>query len=291
MVLAWTMDKIGPMTRSAEDCALVFNAIQGPDTFDHAVKDVPFNWNAALPLSSMRFAYIEPQLQRTSQTDSTMIRPPVNDNVKAAIAALESQGAKVKMIPPLPTANQYASLILDAECAAAFQPDTLTDKVKELETPRDFLGRPGGYSTWAGTFRRGQFVPAAEFINAMRARTILMQQYWDVFKDVDVVILNNENTSVTNLTGTPCITVPTAIMVPPPQQGRGGGGGGGGRGGAGAATDTANRVPAPPPPARLPRPGQVRFLGALYRDDHVLRAAHAFQRATNFHKEKPPLFP
>jgi Asp-tRNA(Asn)/Glu-tRNA(Gln) amidotransferase A subunit family amidase len=299
MTLAWSMDKIGPITRSAEDCALVFSAIQGPDNSDRAVKDVPFNWNATMPLSKLRFAYIEPQLQRTSQTDSTMIRPPVNDNVKAAIAALESHGAKVKMIPPLPTANQYASLILDAECGAAFQPDTLTDKVKELETPRDFLspdpqGRVRGYSTWAGTFRRGQFVPAVEYINAMRARTILMQQYWDVFKDVDVVIMSGaggptaENTSVTNLTGTPCITVPTSVAVPP--QGRGGGGGGRG-GAAGAATDTANRTPAPPPPPRLARPGSIRFLGALYRDDHVLRAAHAFQQATTFHKEKPPLFP
>jgi Asp-tRNA(Asn)/Glu-tRNA(Gln) amidotransferase A subunit family amidase len=295
MTLAWTMDKAGPITRSAEDCALVFAAVQGPDTFDQAVKDVPFNWNATMPLSSLRFAYIEPQLQRTSQTDSTMIRPPVSDGIKAAIAALESHGAKVRMIPPLPTANQYAGLILDAECAAAFQADTLTDKIKELETPRDFLGRPGGYSTWATTFRRGQFVPAAEYINAMRARTILMQQYWDAFKDVDVVIMNSgggatgENTSVTNLTGTPCITVPTALTVPPAQGGRGGGGGRGGAGGA--ATDTANRAPAPPPPPRAARPGSVRFLGALYRDDHVLRAAHAFQQATTFHKEKPPLFP
>ena len=295
MTLAWTMDKIGPITRSAEDCALVFDAIQGPDGSDRAVKDVPFNWNAITPLSKLRFAYVEPQLQRTSATDSTMVKPPVNDQVKAAIAALESRGAAVRMIPPLPTANQYASLILDSECGAAFQADTLTDKIKELETPREFLpadpqGRVRGYSTWANTFRRGQFVPAADYINAMRARTILMQQYWDVFKDVDIVILTNENTSVTNLTGTPCITVPTALAVPPAQGGRGGGGGGRG-GGAAAATDTANRAPAPPPPPRLARPGSVRFLGALYRDDHILRAAHAFQQATTFHKEKPPLFP
>ena len=289
MTLAWTMDKIGPITRSAEDCALVFAAIQGPDNADRAVKDVPFNWNATMPLAGVRFAYIEPQPQRTSQTDSTMVTPPVNDMVKAAIAALESHGAKVKMVKPLPTANQYAGLILDAECAAAFQADTLTDKIKELETIHDFSpdrqGRPGPYSTWATTFRRGQFVPAAEYINAMRARTILQQQYWDAFKDVDVIIMSGaggvtaENTSATNLTGTPCITVPTAVAVP--QAGRGGGGGRGG-----AAPDPN----APPPPARPARPGSIRFLGALYRDDLVLRAAHAFQQSTDYHKAKPPLF-
>jgi Asp-tRNA(Asn)/Glu-tRNA(Gln) amidotransferase A subunit family amidase len=292
MALTWTMDKIGPMTRSAEDAALVFAAIQGPDNVDRAVKDVPFNWNASSPLGKLRFAYIEPPLQRASQTDSTMIRPAIHANVKAAIDALESQGIKVRKIPALPTANQYAGLILDAECAAAFQPDTLNGRVKELETPRDFLGRPGGYSTWAGTFRRGQFVPAVEYLNAMRARTKLMQEYWDVFKEVDIVIAGGtgattENTSVTNLTGTPCVIVPTAMFVPLPQQtGRGGGGrGGAGRGGADSASRPAEQLP-----PRPPRPGTVRFLGALYRDDLVLRAAHAFQSVTNFHKEKPPQF-
>lgn len=285
MALTYTMDKIGPMTRSAEDCALVFAAIQGPDNVDRAVKAVPFSWNAALPLAKLRIAYIEPPMQRTSPADSTMIRPPINANVKAAIDALESQGAKVRMIPPLPTANQYASLILDAECAAAFQPDTLNGKVRELDTPRPFVNNgTGRYSTWGGTFRRGQFVPAVEYINAMRARTMLQQEYWDAFKNVDVVIAGGgqgtgENTSVTNLTGTPCITVPTALTVPAQ------GGRGGGRGGAAPDTNA-------PPPAPLPaRPGGVRFLGALYRDDLVLRAAHAFQQVTAFHKAKPPLFP
>jgi Asp-tRNA(Asn)/Glu-tRNA(Gln) amidotransferase A subunit family amidase len=218
-----------------------------------------------------------------------MVTLPVNPNVQAAIDALKAQGATVKMIKPLPTANQYAGLILDAECGAAFQPDTVNGKIRELDTPRDFLNRPGAYSTWGGTFRRGQFVPAADYINAMRLRTKLQKEYWDAFKDVDVVIAagaggpipngTSENTSVTNLTGTPCITVPAAMYVP--QQG--GRGGGGGRGGA---------APDAPAPAPLPaRPGGVRFLGALYRDDLVLRAAHAFQQKTDFHKAKPPQFP
>jgi Asp-tRNA(Asn)/Glu-tRNA(Gln) amidotransferase A subunit family amidase len=293
MALSYTMDKIGPMTRSAEDCALVFAAIQGPDNVDRSVKDVPFTWNAATPLSKLRIAYIEPPMQRTAQTDSTMIRPPINPNVQAAIDALKAQGATIKMIPPLPTANQYAGLILDAECAAAFQPDTVNGKIRELDTPREFLttdaeraaGRTStrAYSTWAGTFRRGQFVPAVEYINAMRARTKLQKDYWDAFKDVDVVIAGGntaENTSVTNLTGTPAITVPAAMMTPPQ-----GGGRGGGRGGA--APDANAPAPAPLPA----RPSGVRFLGALYRDDLVLRVAHAFQSGTDYHKPKPPQFP
>jgi Asp-tRNA(Asn)/Glu-tRNA(Gln) amidotransferase A subunit family amidase len=291
MALGYTMDKIGPITRSAEDCALVFAAIQGPDNVDHATKDVPFTWNATAPLSRLRIGYIEPQPQRRSQSDSTMFTPDVSRDVTAAIEALKSLGATVKMIKPLPTANQYAQLILYAECGAAFQPDTLNGRTRELDTPRDFLnngGRP--YSTWGGTFRQAQFIPATEYINAMRARTKLQQEMWDAYKDVDVVILastagggpvgvTGENTSVTNLTGNPCITAPAA-MYTPTQGGRGGGG----RGGAADPN-------APPPPAQPPRPGTVRFLGALYRDDLVLRVAHAYQSATAFHKATPPQFP
>src|SRR3954462_858472 len=165
-----------------------------------------------------------------------MVTLPINPNVQAAIDAMKAQGATAKMIKPLPTANQYAGLILDAECGAAFQPDTLNGKIRELDTPRDFLNRPGAYSTWGTTFRRGQFVPAADYINAMRLRTKLQKEYWDAFKDVDVVIaagagggatgVTGENTSVTNLTGTPCITVPTALYVPQQFGGRGGGRGG-----------------------------------------------------------------
>jgi Asp-tRNA(Asn)/Glu-tRNA(Gln) amidotransferase A subunit family amidase len=300
MALAYTMDKVGPMTRSAEDCALVFAAIHGSDNIDRAVKDVPFSWSAASPLAKLRIAYIEPQPQRTSQADSTMVTPAVNANVQAAIEVLKAQGATIKSIKPLPTANQYASLILDAECGAAFQPDTVNGRIRELDTPREFLAtadeRAAGrastraYSTWGGTFRRGQFVPAVEYINAMRARTKLQQEYWDAFKDVDVVIMagagggaagvTGENTSVTNLTGNPCITAPVALYTPPPQQA----GRGGGRGGA--------PDPNAPPPQALPaRPGTIRFLGALYRDDLVLRVAHAFQSSTGFHKAKPPQFP
>ena len=300
MALAYTMDKVGPMTRSAEDCALVFAAIQGPDNIDRAVKEVPFSWNAALPLAKLRIAYIEPQPQRVSQSDSTMVTPAINSNVQAAIDVLRAQGATVKPIKPLPTANQYAGIILDAECGAAFQHDTLNGKARELDTPREFLttaeeraaGRTStrAYSTWGGTFRRGQFVPAVEYINAMRARTKLQQEYWDVFKDVDVVIMagagggaagvTGENTSVTNLTGNPVITAPVAMYTPPVQQG----GRGGGRGGA---PETNAPAPAPLPA----RPGTIRFLGALYRDDLVTRVSHAFQSATEFHKAKPPQFP
>jgi Asp-tRNA(Asn)/Glu-tRNA(Gln) amidotransferase A subunit family amidase len=278
MALSWTMDKIGPMTRSAEDCALVFAAIQGPDNFDRAIKDVPFNWNATTPLSKLRIAYFEPQGRNGAPAT-------LNDITKSVIDSLERQGAKLKMIPPPPQTHVFDSgIILDAECAAAFQPDTLNGKIKELETPRPFVtpGRNGyaGYSTWPGTFRSGEFIPAVEYINAMRARTTMMQDWWDLFKDVDVIVTTNEPLGVTNLTGTPCVAAPTAMYVPQPPQGRGGGGAP-----SIPVTDTTIR---PPRPAR---PGNVRFLGALYRDDLVLRVANAFQSNTNFHKERPPQFP
>jgi Asp-tRNA(Asn)/Glu-tRNA(Gln) amidotransferase A subunit family amidase len=274
MALSWTMDKIGPMTRSAEDCAMVFAVIQGPDGADKAIKDVPFAFNAAIPLSKLRIAYFEPQGRNGAPAT-------LNEITKSVIDSLEKQGAKLKMISAPPQTNAFNSgIILDAECAAAFQPDTLNGKIKELETPRPFVtpGRNGyaGYSTWPDTFRTGQFIPAVEYINAMRVRTRLMQDWWELFKDVDVIVTTNEPLGVTNLTGTPCVAAPTAMYVPSRAQGRGFGG---------AAPDTTNL------PARPARPGNVRFLGALYRDDLVLRVAHAFQSNTDFHKERPPLFP
>ena len=278
MALSWTMDKIGPMTRSAEDCALVFAAIQGPDGFDKAIKDVPFTWNATMPLSKLRIGYMEP-------TGRNGAPPAQVEIIKSVVESLEKQGVKLKLIPQPPQTNAINSgIILDAECAAAFQPDTLNGKIKELETPRDFLdngaapasgGPRRGYSTWPGTFRTGQFIPAVEYINAMRARTRLCQDWWDLFKDVDVIVTTNEPLGVTNLTGTPCVAAPTAMYTPPRAQQ--------GRGGAGVDTTTL--------PARPARPGNVRFMGALYRDDLVLRAVQAFQSNTSFHKERPPLFP
>ena len=162
------------------------------------------------------------------------------------------------------------------ECGAAFEPDTLNGKIKELES----------YSTWPNTFRTAQFLPAVDYVNANRVRVAAMNQTWELFSKYDVVVTPRENTSVTNIVGTPSIVVPTGFAIPQPF-GRGGGGGGRGAGG-GRGGDTTR--PAAPPPVTVPLPTSVYVMGPIFQDEKNLLVAHAFQQATDFHKKHPPQF-
>jgi len=286
MALSWTTDKLGPICRSAEDCALVFDAIQGPDGQDYSVKQYPFNWNASTKLSQLRIAYIKTSNGRNlfERRDATGATVP-NAEALNFLKVLESLGAKlVEIEEPTPNYGYLDSIILDAECGAAFQGDTLNGKIKELEP----------YSTWPNTFRAAQFVPGVDYVNANRARIRAMNLMWDLFEKYDVVVSPQENTSVTNITGTPSIVVPTGFAIPGPQQGRGGRGGEGGGGGAGGRGGDTTRVtvPATPPPPvpTIPVPTSMYIMGPIFQDEKNLLVAHAFQSATDFHKKHPPQF-
>jgi Asp-tRNA(Asn)/Glu-tRNA(Gln) amidotransferase A subunit family amidase len=210
MALSWTTDKLGPICRSAEDCALVFDAIQGPDGIDRAVKAYPFNWNAGTKLSSLKIAYFKSTFDRRG-ADGNMTPIPEAMNF---LKVLEAQGAKLEAIEvPAPNYGFLDNIILNSECGAAFEGDTLNSKIKELEP----------YSSWPNTFRGAQFVPAVDYVNANRARVLAMNQMWDLFSKYDVVLTPSENTSVTNITGTPSVVVPTGFAIPQPF-GRGGAG-------------------------------------------------------------------
>ena len=286
MALSWTMDKLGPICRSAEDCALVFDAIQGPDGIDYSVKTYPFNWNASVKLSQLRIAYIKSHFEGT-RPDGTPFR---NDEALNVLKVLESLGAKLTEIDePTPTSGFLAQLTLNAECGAAFQGDTLNGKIKELEP----------YSTWPNTFRTAQFLPAADYVNAQRMRTKLCKQWWDLFREHDVILTPRENTSVTNITGTPSIVVPTGFAIPQ-NNGRGGGPGRGGPPGVARAdsarADSARAdsgrtaPPPPPPPSTIPLPTWIYLMGPIYQDEKILAVAHAFQSVTHFHLKRPPAF-
>jgi Asp-tRNA(Asn)/Glu-tRNA(Gln) amidotransferase A subunit family amidase len=282
MALSWTTDKLGPICRTAEDCALVFDAIQGPDGIDYSVKQYPFNWNANLKLSQLKIAYFKSDFERRAQDGTaTPIAEAMN-----FLKVLESQGAKLEPIDaPTPNYGYLDSIILSAEAGAAFEPDTLNSKIKELEP----------YSTWPNFFRAAQFVPAVDYVNANRVRVAAMNQTWELFSKYDVVLTPRENTSVTNITGTPSIVVPTGFAIPQAfGRGGGGGGGGGGRGfvgGGGRGGDTTRAAAPPAPPAvTIPLPTAMYVMGPIFQDEKNLLVAHAFQQATDFHKKHPPAF-
>jgi Asp-tRNA(Asn)/Glu-tRNA(Gln) amidotransferase A subunit family amidase len=275
MALSWTMDKLGPICRSAEDCALVFETIQGPDGIDYSVKSYPFNWNASMKPSQLRIAYIKAHFEGTRQ-DGTPFR---NDEALNFLNVLESLGAKLTAVEePTPTWGYLAQLTLNAECGAAFEPDTLNGKIAELEP----------YSTWPNTFRAAQFLPAVDYVNAQRARTKLCRDWWDLFEKHDVILTPRENTSVTNITGTPSIVVPTGFAIPPQNTGPAAG-----RGGFAPLTHNDSlRAEAlrPPSPSKTPLPTWIYVMGPIYQDEKILSVAHAFQGATDFHLKRPPGF-
>lgn len=278
MALSWTTDKLGPICRGAEDCALVFDAIHGPDGIDRSIKAYPFNWNANEKLSKLKIAYFKADFERTANGVATPIPEAMH-----FLEVLQSLGAKPEAIEaPTPNYGYLDSIILDAECGAAFQVDTLNGKIKELEP----------YSTWPNTFRTAQFMPAVDYVNANRVRMRAMEQMWDLFSKYDVVLTPRENTSVTNITGTPSIVVPTGFAIPQAGRGGFGGGGGGGRGGRGGGRgDSTAAAPPPAPPApTVPLPTAMYIMGPIFQDEKNLLVAHAFQQATDFHKKRPPQF-
>ena len=269
MALSWSMDKIGPMCRSAEDCALVLAAIAGPDGQDLSVKAYPFNWNAERPLTSLRIGYVKSAFDRPERDPENPERTihPTKSQDDDALAALRALGAQLVPVD-LPDAPIGSGLILQPEAGAAFEELVLTG--------RDALLVQQHAGAWPNTFRAAHFVPAVDYINANRARLLLMRAWWDLFTNLDVIVVPTGGTNqlvATNLTGNPSVIVPHGFREAPPVRRRGE-----------AADSAAAAAPRPQTPVSL------TFLGPLFQEEHPLRVAHAFQQVTDFHRRRPPGF-
>jgi Asp-tRNA(Asn)/Glu-tRNA(Gln) amidotransferase A subunit family amidase len=277
MALAWSMDKIGPICRSVEDTALVLSAIYGPDRSDLAVKNYPFNWNAAVKPSALRVGYFKAPFDLPERDEQNRPQHATKVQDDAALEVLRKLG--VNLIPvELPTAAVGSGLILQPEAGAAFETLLLSGKIKEMVQQS-----PG---SWPNTFRAAHFVPAVDYINANRARQLLMQQWWELFKNLDVIVAptNSGQLQQTNLTGNPAIIIPNGFreappLGPPPRPDT-----------TRAPGDTARRAPAPAPAPRPLTPVSLTFLGPLYQEERPLALAHAYQRATDHHLKVPPGF-
>lgn len=197
MALSWTMDKIGPITRSVEDAAIVFNAIYGPDGIDQTIIDLPFNYNADLDIKTLRIGYLRSAFEQdywNKQRDSLVLETFRNMDVELIPIDLPDYE-----VGPL-------RLILTAEGAAAFDQLTLTDQddMMQWQSP----------NAWPNTFRAAHFIPAIEYINANRARYELIQKMDSVMQQVDVYIspaFGGGNLLITNLTGHPSVVLPNGF--------------------------------------------------------------------------------
>jgi Asp-tRNA(Asn)/Glu-tRNA(Gln) amidotransferase A subunit family amidase len=185
MALCWSLDKIGPMARHVEDCALVLGAIHGTDGHDGSVIDRPFRWPGTKPLKEFRVGYLDGK----------------GNLPEADTKVLKDLG--VELVPitlPRATTQTVVNLILDVESATAF--DDIT---------RAGISQNIG-AAWPSTFRRGRFVTAVDYLRAQRARTLIMREMAKVFEKVDAYVCNaGADLVVTNLTGHPTLCLPNGF--------------------------------------------------------------------------------
>ncbi len=198
MALSWSMDKIGPICRTAEDCALVFEAIRGQDGIDQTLYDFPFNYDGNTDVKALKVGYLK-----------TLFTPDSwnwkNDSVSLEIIRkLGIEMEPVSLSDSLPV--QALFIILSAEASAAFDDLTRSD--------RDSLLVRQDARAWPNYFRASRFIPAVEYIQANRWRYLLIQEVYDTFKDYDVIVTpsyGGPQLLITNLTGNPCIVVPNGF--------------------------------------------------------------------------------
>ncbi len=197
MALSWSMDKVGPICRNAEDCAIVFNTIYGPDGKDLTVEEVPFAYQSDIDIRKLKIGYLKKDFESNysfKKTDSLALEK---------IREMGVQLIPVKL-PELP--YSLISFILSAEAAAAFDELTRCDK--------DDLMVRQGEKFWPNTFRSARFIPAVEYINANRFRYLVMKEMNNIFEKVDLYIApswKGGNLLLTNLTGNPCVVVPNGF--------------------------------------------------------------------------------
>ena len=250
MALSWSMDKIGTLCRTAEDCALVLSAIQGPDGKDNSLIDVPFNWDAAADVKKLRVGYLKARFEGEIADDPTNPNPQRLEQRRAArkldeaaLAVFRSLGIQLKPIelPALPDAD--LGFILSVESAAAFDDITRNNQVESMMKPPES-------SSWPGTFRLHRFVPAVEYIQANRLRYKMMEDFSKVFADIDLFLGNS--LGLTNLTGHPELCIPHGFN----SQGQ---------------------------------PTALNITGKLFGEQEILLLAHAFQSKTDHHLKRPKL--
>jgi Asp-tRNA(Asn)/Glu-tRNA(Gln) amidotransferase A subunit family amidase len=205
MALSWSMDKIGPIARTVADCAVVLDAIRGPDDRDATATEAPFPFDAQRGLTGLRIGWLSEAFAE-ARPDSL-----VDAQALAVVERLCAQQGAALIPVNLPLdelgVDPYAlAIILSAEAGAAFQELTLSGRDDQLARQvRD---------AWPNVFRAAQFIPAVEYVQANRHRTALMGLMARVFADVDVYVtpsLTGPSLLVTNLTGHPQVVVPSGL--------------------------------------------------------------------------------
>jgi Asp-tRNA(Asn)/Glu-tRNA(Gln) amidotransferase A subunit family amidase len=261
MTLCWSLDKLGPMTRSVEDSMLVLNAIAGPDPGDvSSAIGHGLSFDATGSVRDLRVGFFP----------AWMKEPPATDVDRAALETVRDLGmVPIEVsIPDWP--YDSLNLILFAESAAAFEQITLDHEVDELK-----MQVP---DAWPNTFRQSRFLSAVDFVQADRLRRKVAQEMERVFGEVDLLLvpsLRDEMLVITNNTGHPSLTLRAGFIEVSEAR-------------SDWAPDPQHPLPKFSPPRRVPH--GVTLIGRLFEEGTLCQAGLALERAFGVVNEKPPGF-
>jgi len=258
MTLCWSLDKLGPMTRSVEDALLVLHAISGPDDGDIATVPSGLHYDAAVSVDGLRVGYFPQWMKEATDVD----RAALETAKKIGMVATEAS------IPDWP--YDSLDLILFAESAAAFEEITLSGSVSQLK-----MQVP---DAWPNTFRQARFLSAVDFVQAERLRRKVALEMARVFSEVDLLLvpsLRDEMLTITNFTGHPSLTLRAGFVEV-------------GEARSDWAPDAQHPLPKFNPPRRVPH--GVTLIGRLFEEGTLGRAGLALERAFGVASERPPSF-
>jgi Asp-tRNA(Asn)/Glu-tRNA(Gln) amidotransferase A subunit family amidase/Asp-tRNA(Asn)/Glu-tRNA(Gln) amidotransferase C subunit len=241
MALSWSMDKIGPICRTVEDCALVLAAIGGPDGKDSTVVDMPFSWDASVDAKGLKVGYIKNAFEEKRGDEQWKA------NDQATLDVLRGLGLKLIPIELPDYPIDAMGLILNVEAAAAF--DEITRSGKDELMVRQIK------NAWPNRFREARMVPAVEYVQANRLRTLVMNAMQEKLTGIDAYVCPSwvgRNLLLTNLTGHPAVVLPNGLR-------------------------------------KEGTPSSISFVGRLFGEEKVLALAKAYQDATSFHLKHPTL--
>ena len=260
MTLCWSLDKLGPMTRSVEDGLLVLQAISGPDAGDISSVESRLDFDAGAGVKGLRVGYFPKWMKQN----------PATEVDRAALEMLPKLG----MIPTevsLPDwPYQSLNLLLFAEGAAAFEELTLNHGLDELKVQtRD---------AWPNLFRQARFLSAVDFVQSDRFRRKVAEEMARIFSEVDILLvpsLRDEMLTISNNTGHPSVTLRTGFVEVSKAR-------------SDWAPDPQNPLPTFSTPRRVPH--GVTLIGRLFEEGMIARVGMELEKAFPVAGERPPGF-
>ena len=260
MTLCWSLDKLGPMTRSVEDAMLVLHAISGPDAGDLSSVSSKLDFDASAGVQGLRVGYFPAWMKQN----------PATDVDRAALDTVK----KVGMVPVEVSIPNWSydslDLILFAEAAAAFEELTLSHDIDQLKVQT--------FDAWPNLFRQSRFLSAVDFVQTDRLRRKVAQEMARVFSEVDFLLvpsLRDEMLTITNFTGHPSLTMRAGFVEVSEAR-------------SDWAPDPSRPLPKFSPPRRVPH--GITLIGRLFDEGTLASAGLALERAFNVVSERPPGF-